>query len=94
MNSLKLPLWMNGLNGRALAAPILIILMLAMMVLPLPAFILDVFFSFNIAIAIIVLLTSLYTVKPLDFHGVPNSAAGQHYAAFIAQRRVYPRGVD
>jgi len=71
MNSLKLPLWMNGLNGRALAAPILIILMLAMMVLPLPAFILDVFFSFNIAIAIIVLLTSLYTVKPLDFMVFP-----------------------
>lgn len=71
MNSLKLPLWMNGLNGRALAAPVLIILMLAMMVLPLPAFILDVFFSFNIAIAIIVLLTSLYTVKPLDFMVFP-----------------------
>ncbi|MEB0138797.1 MULTISPECIES: flagellar biosynthesis protein FlhA [unclassified Undibacterium] len=71
MNSLKLPLWMAGLNGRALAAPMLIILMLAMMVLPLPAFILDVFFSFNIAIAIIVLLTSLYTVKPLDFMVFP-----------------------
>jgi flagellar biosynthesis protein FlhA len=56
---------------QVLAAPILIILMLAMMVLPLPAFILDVFFSFNIAIAIIVLLTSLYTVKPLDFMVFP-----------------------
>jgi len=71
MNSLKLPLWLNGLNGRALAAPILIILMLAMMILPLPAFALDIFFSFNIAIAIIVLLTSLYTVKPLDFMVFP-----------------------
>jgi flagellar biosynthesis protein FlhA len=71
MNSLKLPLWMNGINGKALAAPLLIILMLAMMVLPLPAFMLDVFFSFNIAIAIIVLLTSLYTVRPLDFMVFP-----------------------
>ncbi|MFZ6725464.1 flagellar biosynthesis protein FlhA [Undibacterium sp. MH2W] len=71
MNSLKLPLWLNGLNGRALAAPLLIILMLSMMILPLPAFVLDIFFSFNIAIAVIVLLTSLYTVKPLDFMVFP-----------------------
>ncbi|MFZ6848454.1 flagellar biosynthesis protein FlhA [Undibacterium sp. RuRC25W] len=71
MNSLKLPLWLNGLNGRALAAPLLIILMLSMMILPLPAFALDIFFSFNIAIAVIVLLTSLYTVKPLDFMVFP-----------------------
>jgi len=71
MNSFTLPAWMNGINTRALAAPFLIILMLAMMILPLPAFILDVFFSFNIAIAIIVLLTSLYTVRPLDFMVFP-----------------------
>ncbi|PXX46520.1 flagellar biosynthesis protein FlhA [Undibacterium pigrum] len=71
MNSFTLPGWMNGINTRALAAPFLIILMLAMMILPLPAFVLDVFFSFNIAIAIIVLLTSLYTVKPLDFMVFP-----------------------
>jgi flagellar biosynthesis protein FlhA len=71
MNSLKLPAWLEGRSGKAFAAPILIIMMLAMMVLPLPAFILDIFFSFNIALAIIVLLTSLYTVKPLDFMVFP-----------------------
>ncbi|HYD79775.1 MAG TPA: flagellar biosynthesis protein FlhA [Paucimonas sp.] len=71
MNSLRLPLWLTGPNSKALAAPILIIVMLSMMVLPLPAFILDLFFSFNIALAIIVLLTSLYTVKPLDFMVFP-----------------------
>ncbi|MBC3909954.1 flagellar biosynthesis protein FlhA [Undibacterium umbellatum] len=71
MNSFTLPAWMNGINTRALAAPLLIIMMLAMMILPLPAFILDVLFSFNIAIAIIVLLTSLYTVRPLDFMVFP-----------------------
>ncbi len=71
MNSLKLPLWLSGSNSKALAAPILIIMMLAMMVLPLPAFILDLFFSFNIALSIIVLLTSLYTIKPLDFMAFP-----------------------
>jgi flagellar biosynthesis protein FlhA len=67
--------WLQGLansqNKASLAAPILIIMLLAMMVLPLPAFILDIFFSFNIALAVIVLLTSLYTVKPLDFMAFP-----------------------
>ncbi|HEY8606449.1 MAG TPA: flagellar biosynthesis protein FlhA [Noviherbaspirillum sp.] len=70
MNSLRIPAWLSG-NSKALAAPILIIMMLAMMVLPLPAFVLDMFFSFNIALSIIVLLTSLYTVKPLDFMAFP-----------------------
>ncbi len=72
MRSLTLPSWMTGQNSRALAAPVLIIMMLAMMVLPLPAFLLDMFFSFNIALSIIVLLTSLYTVKPLDFMAFPS----------------------
>lgn len=69
--SMKLPAWLSGQNSRALAAPILIIMMLAMMVLPLPAFVLDMFFSFNIALSIIILMTSLYTVKPLDFMAFP-----------------------
>ncbi len=72
MRSLTLPSWMSGQNSRALAAPVLIIMMLAMMVLPLPPFLLDMFFSFNIALSIIVLLTSLYTVKPLDFMAFPS----------------------
>jgi flagellar biosynthesis protein FlhA len=74
MNGMTLPAWLTGLSTRgssALAAPILIILLLAMMILPLPAFLLDVFFSFNIALSVIVLLTALYTVKPLDFMAFP-----------------------
>lgn len=73
MNSMKLPGWMSGMKGggSALAAPVIIILLLAMMILPLPAFVLDVFFSFNIALSVIVLLTALYTVKPLDFMAFP-----------------------
>jgi flagellar biosynthesis protein FlhA len=73
MNALNMPPWMRGIagNGQALAAPILIIMLLAMMILPLPAFVLDLFFSFNIALSIIVLLTSLYTIKPLDFMAFP-----------------------
>ncbi|USX29584.1 flagellar biosynthesis protein FlhA [Oxalobacteraceae bacterium OTU3CINTB1] len=75
MSNIKLPPWLQGIanskNKSSLAAPILIIMLLGMMVLPLPAFVLDIFFSFNIALAVIVLLTSLYTVKPLDFMAFP-----------------------
>ncbi|TFW21059.1 flagellar biosynthesis protein FlhA [Duganella callida] len=75
LSNIKLPPWLQGLatsqNKASLAAPILIIMLLAMMILPLPAFVLDMFFSFNIALSVIVLLTSLYTVKPLDFMAFP-----------------------
>ena len=75
MNSLKLPAWLRGFEsgaGRALTAPLLIIMILSMMILPLPPFVLDIFFSFNIALSVIVLLTSLYTIKPLDFMVFPS----------------------
>jgi flagellar biosynthesis protein FlhA len=73
MNGFRLPAWAKAIAGRGnqLAAPILIILLLSMMILPLPAFALDLFFSFNIAMSVIVLLTALYTVKPLDFMAFP-----------------------
>lgn len=71
MTFIKLPDWVPVKQGKLLAAPVLIIMILAMMVLPLPAFVLDILFSFNICIAIIILLTSLYTVKVLDFLAFP-----------------------
>lgn len=71
MNWTSISGWMSGPGSKAIAAPILIIMMLAMMILPLPPFALDIFFSFNIALSIIILLTSLYTVKPLDFMVFP-----------------------
>ena len=60
-----------GLNWQKLAAPLLVIMILAMMILPLPTFLLDVLFTFNIAMAMIVLLISLYTLKPLEFSVFP-----------------------
>ena len=56
---------------RGLAGPTLIVMLLAMMVLPLPPFMLDMFFTFNIAFSIMVLLVGMYTVKPLDFAVFP-----------------------
>src|SRR5574343_631741 len=58
-------------NIRALAGPLLIVLILAMMVLPLPAFVLDLMFTFNIAVSVIVMLVAMYTRKPLDFSVFP-----------------------
>ena len=54
-----------------LAAPILVLLILAMMVLPLPTWMLDVLFTLNIALAMIVLLVSLNANRPLDFSVFP-----------------------
>ncbi len=56
---------------RGLAAPLVIVMILAMMVLPLPAFALDMLFTFNIAMALMVLMVAAYMVKPLDFAAFP-----------------------
>ncbi len=60
-----------NLDVKRLAGPILVVMILAMMVLPLPPFLLDLLFTFNIAVAMIVLLVSLYLRKPLDFAVFP-----------------------
>ncbi len=54
-----------------LGIPVLLVSMLAMMVLPLPPFLLDMFFTFNIALSIVVLLVVIYTTRPLDFDVFP-----------------------
>jgi flagellar biosynthesis protein FlhA len=56
---------------RGMAGPILIVMILSMMVLPLPPFLLDILFTFNIALAIMVLLVAMNTTKPLDFAVFP-----------------------
>ena len=65
INSLK-----SG-HYRILTGPMLILLILSMMVLPLPAFILDLFFTFNIALSIIILIVALFTKRVLDFAAFP-----------------------
>ena len=62
---------LRGMAWQRLAAPILVIMVLAMMVLPMPPFLLDILFTFNIALAMIVLLISLNTLKPLEFSVFP-----------------------
>ncbi len=71
MDALNLRALMTPTNLRLLGAPIFIMMVLSMMVLPLPAFLLDLFFTFNIALAVMVLLVSMYTRKVLDFSVFP-----------------------
>ena len=70
-NTLTASTMLSGGSVRNFAGPLLIIMILAMMILPLPPFMLDILFTFNIALAIIVLLVSLRTTKPLDFSVFP-----------------------
>ena len=53
-----------------LAAPLLIVLILAMMVLPLPPFVLDLLFTFNIAVSMLVLLVAVYAHQAARFLAV------------------------
>jgi flagellar biosynthesis protein FlhA len=61
----------NGKALRALMAPLAVIMILAMMVLPLPAFALDLLFTFNIAMALMVMMVAAYMIRPLDFAAFP-----------------------
>lgn len=70
-SSLGMQNFLARMNVTQLAAPVLILMILAMMVLPLPAFVLDVFFTFNIAISVLVLLVAVNTQKTLDFSVFP-----------------------
>jgi flagellar biosynthesis protein FlhA len=79
MNTLvaRLNAWFGPQGGaqgaaiKALVLPAFVVMMLSMMVLPLPPFILDLLFTFNIALALTVMMVSAQMVKPLDFAALP-----------------------
>lgn len=58
---------LRGLLSTGLGAPLLLVMMLAMVVLPLPPIALDILFTFNISFALVVLLVGIYAQRPLDF---------------------------
>ncbi len=62
----------KSLSGMGLGAPVVILMLLSMVVLPLPAFLLDLFFTFNIAFSLIILLVVIYSIKPLEFSVFPS----------------------
>ena len=60
----------RSLTGMAL--PLGIVMLVAMMVLPLPVFLLDIFFTLNIFIALLILMVALHTYRPVDFSSFPS----------------------
>ncbi len=65
-NTVSLSTLLTGLG-----TPVLVILVLAMLILPLPPFLLDLLFTFNIALSLVVLLAAVYTSRPLEFAVFP-----------------------
>lgn len=62
---------LKAINAQGLAAPVIVIMMLAMVVIPLPPLVLDMLFTFNIVFGLVVLLVSVYAMRPLDFTVFP-----------------------
>ncbi|WP_435104288.1 flagellar biosynthesis protein FlhA [Arhodomonas sp. AD133] len=56
---------------RGLGTPALLIALLAMMVVPLPPFVLDMLFTFNIVLSLVILLVTVYSLRPLEFAAFP-----------------------
>ena len=71
MNGTDLLNTLRQLTRNGLGAPILMILMLAMMVVPLPPIALDMLFTFNIALSLVVMMVVVYALRPLDFGMFP-----------------------
>ncbi len=71
-----LPAWrtlLKRMDWRMLTAPILVVLILMMLVVPLPTFVLDMLFTFNIVLSLIIMLVTLYLTRPLDFAAFPTA---------------------
>ncbi len=62
---------LSNIQRWGVGAPLLLMAMLAMMVIPLPPFLLDILFTFNISLALVVLLAGIYSKRPLDFAVFP-----------------------
>ncbi len=72
LNSAKQWAGKNTTAAQGMAAPLLVVAILALMVLPIPTWMLDVFFTLNIAVALMVMMVAAYMLKPLDFAAFPS----------------------
>ncbi|UPG96734.1 flagellar biosynthesis protein FlhA [Luteibacter aegosomatissinici] len=59
------------IGRRGVAAPVAMLIMLGMMMLPLPPFMLDLLFTFNIALSLVILLATMYVMRPLELASFP-----------------------
>ena len=60
-----------NVDFKAMGIPALVLLIIAMLILPLPTALLDILFTFNIMIALVVIMIGIHTNKPLDFSSFP-----------------------
>jgi flagellar biosynthesis protein FlhA len=63
---------MSKFELSSLGVPLLVLLILSMLILPLPPFLLDVLFTFNIMIGLIIIMVAINSQKPLDFSSFPS----------------------
>jgi flagellar biosynthesis protein FlhA len=63
---------LSRIDASGLGIPLLVLLIVAMLVLPLPALLLDVFFTFNIAVSLVIIMIAISTRKPLEFSSFPS----------------------
>ncbi len=69
--AVKIPAFLERVGWAGFGAPVLVLMVLAMVILPLPPALLDLFFTFNIALALAVILGVIYILKPLEFGVFP-----------------------
>jgi len=62
---------LHRIFSSGLGVPLALVVMLGMLIIPLPTFLLDIFFTFNIALSMIVLLAAIYVDRPLEFSSFP-----------------------
>ena len=67
------PRLLPGLRGQSaeVVLAVAVVFIIALLVLPLPGLLLDLFLAFSIAVSLVILLVALYTVNPLDFSAFP-----------------------
>ncbi len=66
----------NQFARNGLGVPLAVMTVLALMVLPLPSWVLDVFFTFNISLSLVILLAVMYVRRALEFAAFPTVLLG------------------
>ena len=62
---------MSKIELSGLGIPFLVLLILSMLILPLPPFLLDFLFTFNILLGVVIIMIAINSTKPLDFSSFP-----------------------
>jgi len=70
LNPLRVAMSSRGMAA-GMGAPLMLMIILAMIVVPLAPFVLDLLFTFNIALAIVILMAVVYVMRPLEFSAFP-----------------------